>query len=219
MVTRNGKTEAVVIHPNFRLFATMNPEHYQARELLSEAFLGRFIVHEVTIPRDQLEGELAEIVSAKLHLSEILARQMVQIHFGVVDASKAWTGQAVQKEPYAFNLRHLLRFGRRIVEAIEQARPSSLPVGRQFTPLFKVKEEGGSSKVEGKTSSSFNLRPSTFELPSLSFDLRPSTFDLRSIVAGTHREGLPPDAAHNGKAGSRISAAWLLERQHPAPDA
>jgi len=90
LVTKNGVQTEVEIHPNFRLFATMNPAHYLGRQPLSEALLDRFIQKKISISRAQEEKELIQIVRKKTGLDDEWSRRLVQAHFQLVDTSKTW---------------------------------------------------------------------------------------------------------------------------------
>jgi hypothetical protein len=52
--TRFGPGGDVVVHPGFRVLATMNPAEYAGRAVLSEAWRDRFTAHLVAEPPDEL---------------------------------------------------------------------------------------------------------------------------------------------------------------------
>lgn len=53
--TRFGPGGEVEVHPDFRVFATMNPAEYAGRAVLSEAWRDRFVAHVVARPAGELE--------------------------------------------------------------------------------------------------------------------------------------------------------------------
>jgi len=55
----NNRT--IKVHPNFRLFAAMNPDHMEGRKMMSQAMLNKF--HLVWVGDDKTQTEKEEIVT------------------------------------------------------------------------------------------------------------------------------------------------------------
>jgi MoxR-like ATPase len=119
------------IHPNFRIFAAMNPERYSGRNRLSLAMHNRFT--EIWVPA--LDSLLAEDASEMIEIVEGYlpninnkrewAKRMVVLHSDVMALQEAATGNDVLHgfrgggfEGYQFSLRELKSWAKYIAEFI-----------------------------------------------------------------------------------------------------
>jgi MoxR-like ATPase len=125
-VRRNGHLEKVKIDPRFRLFASMNPTHYTARQLLSRPFLSRWvrwILGDKDHPdfKRQEQAHLVPALRVLNNQSNSVALQLVQIHQSIAGAAGSWTQGQARSDPYQFDQRHLLRMAKRLPEFLDKA--------------------------------------------------------------------------------------------------
>jgi MoxR-like ATPase len=102
------------IHKDFRLFATMNPAYYSGREEMSEALLGRFIHKKIYLTDKEQQEELTRVAQIKFNIEPIRTQQVIQAHMQLVKRARTWRNRREAREPYEFNLRHILRFKKRL---------------------------------------------------------------------------------------------------------
>ncbi|HEC69384.1 MAG TPA: VWA domain-containing protein, partial [Candidatus Omnitrophica bacterium] len=115
--SENGQQKVIVPHPDFRLFATANPESYAQRERLSNIFLSRFKRYY----QDELtERELSEILSDLFNIPQGESLIISRFHFNLSQQAKARIIARKEKDPYIFSLRDLIRLGRRIKPLFEK---------------------------------------------------------------------------------------------------
>ena len=110
LLLERKNNEVVKAHPKFRLFATRNPGDMAGRETMNKATLNRYkeIWVESLTPQ-----EMKEIVKIKSDLPEKTLLQMAMVHQTVADlANHDKLGR--KTGPYAFTLRDMLRWTKRI---------------------------------------------------------------------------------------------------------
>jgi len=116
-ILESGEPDKVEIHPNFRLFVTMNPSDYAGRKVLSPAFLNRFRIKWIDEPTDT---ELIELVVNKYNISREVAMPVVGFHHSLKElAEERQLGQNVA-ERYIYTIRDLQRWAKRLLTDIEE---------------------------------------------------------------------------------------------------
>ena len=130
------------IHPDFRLFAAMNPSDYAGRKLLSPALLNRFRVkwvnnftdlEEKAILNERFPDELGNFI-----FGISLLKSLIQGHVLLSDAAFHRRVGNLESDPYYFTLRDLLRVMRRAQKRIAQAGPFGATelVAQEFTEVY-----------------------------------------------------------------------------------
>ncbi|HOU36235.1 MAG TPA: AAA family ATPase, partial [Candidatus Omnitrophota bacterium] len=109
IILREHDGEKIVPHPNFRLFATMNPVEYAGRQALSPALMNRFRVKWI---EELSERELLNLVRRKFGFDEDVIARVIMLHQNL--RSIAPTLGKNEPEPYYFTVRHLLRIAKRV---------------------------------------------------------------------------------------------------------
>ncbi|RKY38271.1 MAG: hypothetical protein DRP75_04800, partial [Candidatus Omnitrophota bacterium] len=133
--SENGQQKVIVPHPDFRLFATANPESYAQRERLSNIFLSRFKRYY----QDELtERELSEILSDLFNIPQGESLIISRFHFNLSQQAKARIIARKEKDPYIFSLRDLIRLGRRIKPLFEKQYPEKTFLKTLFKEFYSV---------------------------------------------------------------------------------
>lgn len=109
--SENGQQKEIIPHPDFRLFATANPESYSQRQRLSEVFLSRWKIY---YQKELSESEIAEILSSLFQIPASLALLIARFHKTVEKQSQARLIGKEEKDPYIYSLRDILRLGKRL---------------------------------------------------------------------------------------------------------
>jgi len=133
-IIREGEEVTIKPHKNFRLFATMNPEHYSSRNRLSKALMGRFRCKWFGMLPD---GELAEIINVQFGLSQEVGMSLLQMHHLIVKEAKEGDIGRLEKDSYEYNLRDLLRLCNRIKPYItEEGQVPLERVAEEFNKVY-----------------------------------------------------------------------------------
>jgi midasin len=112
IVLREHDGEIVVPHPDFRLFATMNPVEYQGRKAMSPAFMNRWRIKWIDeMPRDEL---LDLLVSRFPRIDRGTLRKVRDMHYDIRTEGIEGTLGSACGEFYYYTLRDLLRAANRI---------------------------------------------------------------------------------------------------------
>lgn len=112
------------IHPDFRIFATMNPSEYAGRQVFSPALLNRFRVKWIDEPSRE---DVGDIIAGKYggNMDPGLLKAAVRTHYTMVDAARRAPEAEVR-----YTIRHLLRWIERVGLGL------SLGWGADATALF-----------------------------------------------------------------------------------
>jgi len=140
-IVREGEEVTIKPHKDFRLFATMNPEHYSSRNRLSKALMGRFRCKWFGMLPD---GELAEIINVQFGLSQEVGMSLLQMHHLIVKEAKEGDIGRKEKDSYEYNLRDLLRLCNRLKPYIDDDGKVSLKhIAEEFNKVYldRIRDE------------------------------------------------------------------------------
>jgi MoxR-like ATPase/HEAT repeat protein/uncharacterized protein YegL len=115
--SENGEQRELYPHPDFRLFATGNPESYSQRQKLSEIFLSRF---KIFYQKELSEEELSQVLSSLFRMSASLALLIARFHITLQNQADSRIIGMGEKDPYAFTLRDIIRLGKRLEPFLKQ---------------------------------------------------------------------------------------------------
>ena len=100
------------IHPNFRLFATMNPPGYEGRKELSPALMNKFRVKWI---KELSSDDISGILKARYGLSDDMVDKIITLYSDMKDLSgKEGPLGKDEGTPYYYTIRHLFRLVERI---------------------------------------------------------------------------------------------------------
>lgn len=131
----NGEQKELYPHADFRLFATGNPESYSQRQKLSQVFLSRF---KILYQRELSEEELSQILSSLFGISSSLALPIARFHTTLQDQSDSRIIGKVEKDPYTFTLRDIIRLGKRVEPLLAKGDAGEEFLKRFFLEFFSV---------------------------------------------------------------------------------
>ncbi len=132
------------IHPEFRLFATMNPVQYEGRKQLSPAFRNKFRLKWV---QDFTKEELEQVLKSRYpNLPDGVVQRCVGFHWEMRTAGgpSGVLGRQLGR-PVVYTLRHLLRTAARVEHRFLRAARSK----KSVDPLLLAAQE--TSEVYGAT--------------------------------------------------------------------
>ncbi|HDI03048.1 MAG TPA: hypothetical protein ENF67_00715 [Candidatus Pacearchaeota archaeon] len=109
--SEDGEQRKFIPHPDFRLFATANPESYSQRQRLSEVFLSRWKIY---YQEELSETEIAEILSNLFQIPASLAFMIAKFHKIMEKQSIARLIGREERDRYIYSLRDILRLGERL---------------------------------------------------------------------------------------------------------
>ncbi|MDP3791387.1 MAG: AAA family ATPase [Candidatus Omnitrophota bacterium] len=106
------------IHPNFRLFATMNPPEYEGRKQLSPALMNKFRVKWI---RNFTHDEICKILEEKYQLSEDIINKLSNFYVELarISGKQGELGREIG-QPYYFTIRQFFRLALRVRHWLSQ---------------------------------------------------------------------------------------------------
>jgi MoxR-like ATPase/HEAT repeat protein len=131
----NGEQKEFYPHPDFRLFATGNPESYSQRQKLSQVFLSRF---KILYQRELSEEELSQILSSLFEITSSSALPIARFHTTLQNQADSRIIGKAEKDPYTFTLRDLIRLGRRLEPLLESKSAEREFLKKFFLEFFSV---------------------------------------------------------------------------------
>ena len=131
----NGEQKELYPHPDFRLFATGNPESYSQRQKLSEVFLSRF---KILYQKELSEEELSQILSSLFDISSSLALPIARFHTTLQDQADSRIIGKAEKDPYVFTLRDIIRLGKRLEPILAKGEEDKEYLKKFFLEFFSV---------------------------------------------------------------------------------
>ena len=131
----NGEQKELYPHPSFRLFATGNPESYSQRQKLSEVFLSRF---KILYQQDLSEEELSQILSSLFGITSAAALPIARFHTTLQNQADSRIIGRVEKDPFVFTLRDIIRLGRRLEPLLGNRSADKEYFKKFFLEFFSV---------------------------------------------------------------------------------
>jgi MoxR-like ATPase/HEAT repeat protein len=131
----NGEQRELYPHPDFRLFATGNPESYSQRQKLSEVFLSRF---KILYQKELSEEELSQILSSLFKITSASALPIARFHTTLQNQADSRIIGKAEKDPYTFTLRDIIRLGRRLGPLLANKSTDKEYLKKFFLEFFSV---------------------------------------------------------------------------------
>ncbi|MDB4349877.1 AAA family ATPase, partial [Omnitrophica bacterium] len=136
-----------MIHPDFRLVATMNPVEYAGRNILSPALMNRFKVKWIEEPyrleREAIFNEMFKDADGRPLVSWGTLDRVEWIYTMLRNMSMARKIGERERDPYYYSIRDLLKLGRRVrmkVDEIESAQGKRLSNAERKTMTLRELE-------------------------------------------------------------------------------
>jgi len=133
--SQDGQQKQLVPHPNFRLFATANPESYSQRQRLSQVFLSRWKIY---YQKELAEPELAEILSSLFKIPSSVALMIARFHKALEKQAQAKLIGKEEKDNYVYSLRDIIRIGKRIEFLFKTNLSDKMFLASLFWELYTV---------------------------------------------------------------------------------
>lgn len=131
----NGEQKELYPHPDFRLFATGNPESYSQRQKLSGVFLSRF---KILYQKELSEEELSQILSSLFDITSSLALPIARFHTTLQNQADSRIIGRTEKDPYTFTLRDIIRLGKRLEPILAKGPMDEEYLKKFFLEFFSV---------------------------------------------------------------------------------
>jgi len=196
--SENGEQREFYPHPDFRLFATGNPESYSQRQKLSEIFLSRF---KIFYQKELSEEELSQVLSSLFRMSASLALLIARFHITLQNQADSRIIGMGEKDPYAFTLRDIIRLGKRLEPFLHQESGDEEFLRKLFLEFFcvyigRIRNEAERDAVVSLLDTYFGFRAKHLELDAIrtarSEDLRPL---MKSLITTRGNEFIPQQEA------------------------
>jgi midasin len=196
--SENGEQREVLPHPDFRLFATGNPESYSQRQKLSEIFLSRF---KIFYQKELSEEELSQVLSSLFRMSASLALLTARFHIALQNQADSRIIGMGEKDPYAFTLRDIIRLGKRLESFLKQESGDVEFLRKLFLEFFcvyigRIRNEAERDAVTSLLDTYFGFRAKGLDLDAVrtakSVDLRPL---MKSLITSRGSEFIPKKEA------------------------
>jgi MoxR-like ATPase/HEAT repeat protein/uncharacterized protein YegL len=188
--SENGQQREVTPHPDFRLFATGNPESYSQRQKLSEIFISRF---KIFYQKELSEEELSQVLSSLFRISASMALQIARFHISLQNQADSRVIGKAEKDPYTFTLRDIIRIGNRLGTTLKQDAANEGFLKKLFIEFFcvymgRVRDEAEREAMVSLLDAYFGFRASGMDLeaiiPAVSKDIRPLLKSLKTTRGG-----------------------------------
>ncbi len=133
--SQEGIQKKLIPHPNFRLFATANPESYAQRQRLSSVFLSRWqVYYQSPLP----EQEIAEILSSLFEIPASFSLLAARFHKTLEDQAEAKIIGRDEKDGYIFSLRDIMQLGKRLREIFTSSSSEEKMLLDLFFAFYEV---------------------------------------------------------------------------------
>ncbi len=177
----NGEQKELYPHPDFRLFATGNPESYSQRQKLSEVFLSRF---KILYQKELSEEELSQILSSLFEITSSLALPIARFHTTLQNQADSRIIGKAEKDPYTFTLRDIIRLGKRLEPIIAKGPADGEYFKKFFLEFFSVyigrlRDEYEKEAVISLLDTHFGFREKGMDLEAV---LMSSSEDLKILI-------------------------------------
>ena len=129
------------IHPDFRLFATMNPPDYEGRKALSPALMNRFKIKWI---KELSPDDVAAILRARYRLDESIVTPLVAVYSAMAELARP--GGTLGRDAgitYSYTIRHLFRLAERLHRTQQIAVRDGESVDTATTMAREVQEVYG----------------------------------------------------------------------------
>ncbi len=133
--SQDGKQKRLKPHPDFRLFATANPESYAGRQKLSQVFLSRW---QIYYQNPLSEQEIAEILSSLFSIPASFALVLARFHRILETQAEARLIGKEERDSYIFSLRDIIRLGKRIEWLFQRELTERELLSHLFSALYGV---------------------------------------------------------------------------------
>jgi MoxR-like ATPase/HEAT repeat protein/uncharacterized protein YegL len=177
--SENGEQKEVIPHPDFRIFATGNPESYSQRQKLSEIFISRF---KIFYQKELSEEELSQVLSSLFRISASLALLIARFHISLQNQADSRIIGKAEKDPYTFTLRDIIRLGNRLGPSLKQESEDAGFLKKLFTEFFCV--------YMGRMRDPFE-KEAMVSLLDAYFGFRAKGMDLKAILAASSEDLRP----------------------------
>ena len=177
----NGEQKELYPHPDFRLFATGNPESYSQRQKLSEVFLSRF---KILYQKELSEEELSQILSSLFEISSSLALPIARFHTTLQNQADSRIIGRAEKDPYTFTLRDIIRLGKRLEPILATGPADDEFLKKFFLEFFSVyigrlRDESEREAVVSLLDTHFGFRAKGLDLEAV---LMSSSEDMKALL-------------------------------------
>jgi midasin len=177
----NGEQKELYPHPDFRLFATGNPESYSQRQKLSEVFLSRF---KILYQKELSEEELSQILSSLFDITSSLALPIARFHTTLQNQADSRIIGRAEKDPYTFTLRDIIRLGKRLEPILATGPADDEFLKKFFLEFFSVyigrlRDESEREAVVSLLDTHFGFRAKGLDLEAV---LMSSSEDLKALL-------------------------------------
>jgi midasin len=178
----NGEQRELYPHPDFRLFATGNPESYSQRQKLSQVFLSRF---KILYQKELSEEELSQILSSLFELTSSSALPIARFHTTLQNQADSRIIGKAEKDPYTFTLRDIIRLGRRLGPLLVNRSADKEYLKKFFLEFFSVyigrlRDSSEREAVVSLLDAHFGFRAEGLDLEEA---LISASLDLNSLLA------------------------------------
>ena len=179
----NGEQKELYPHPDFRLFATGNPESYSQRQKLSEVFMSRF---KILYQKELSEEELSQILSSLFEITSAWALPIARFHTTLQNQADSRIIGKAEKDPYVFTLRDIIRLGRRLEPLLAKKSQDKDFLKQLFLEFFSVyigrlRDIAEREALASLLDAHFGFRAQGLDLEE---ELRAASDDLDSLLSG-----------------------------------
>ena len=211
--SENGEQREIYPHPDFRLFATGNPESYSQRQKLSEIFLSRF---KIFYQKELSEEELSQVLSSLFRMSASLALLIARFHITLQNQADSRIIGMGEKDPYAFTLRDIIRVGNRLEPFLKQESGDEEFLRKLFLEFFcvyigRMRDKDERDAMVSLLDTYFGFRAKDLDLDAIrsarSADLRPL---MKSLKTSRGSEFVPQQEAEISPTPTQKTNLYLI---------